>query len=97
MIAIFMSGAIALIVSLFSTRFLIRFFKNLGKGQPILTKDENNAVVAEHGHVGRAAEALGLGQPALSKSLRRLEQAQAHDLPPEDPWPQKPSSATPRS
>jgi DNA-binding transcriptional LysR family regulator len=33
------------------------------------------AVVAEHGHLGRAAEALGLSQPALSKSLRRLEQA----------------------
>ncbi|MBI4189248.1 MAG: LysR family transcriptional regulator [Betaproteobacteria bacterium] len=33
------------------------------------------AVVAEHGQVGRAAEALGLGQPALSKSLRRLEEA----------------------
>lgn len=33
------------------------------------------AVIAEHGHVGRAAEALGLGQPALSKSLRRLEQS----------------------
>lgn len=32
------------------------------------------AAVAEHGHVGHAAEALGLGQPALSKSLRRLEQ-----------------------
>ncbi|MBI3917177.1 MAG: LysR family transcriptional regulator [Betaproteobacteria bacterium] len=32
------------------------------------------AVVARHGHVGRAAEALGLSQPALSKSLRRLEQ-----------------------
>ena len=31
------------------------------------------AVVAEHGNIGRAAEALGLGQPALSKSLRRLE------------------------
>jgi DNA-binding transcriptional LysR family regulator len=30
-------------------------------------------VVAEHGHLGRAAEQLGLGQPALSKSLRRLE------------------------
>jgi len=31
------------------------------------------AVVAQHGHVGRAAEALGLSQPALSRSLRRLE------------------------
>ena len=50
MIAIFMSGAIAMAVSLVATRFLIRFFKNLGKGQPILTKDENNAVVAEHSH-----------------------------------------------
>jgi len=33
------------------------------------------AVVAEHGHVGRAAEALGLSQPAVSMSLRRLEKA----------------------
>jgi DNA-binding transcriptional LysR family regulator len=33
------------------------------------------AVVAQHGHVGRAAEQLGLSQPALSKSLRRLEQS----------------------
>src|SRR6185295_18853559 len=33
------------------------------------------AVVAEHGHLGRAAESLGLSQPALSKSLRRLENA----------------------
>jgi DNA-binding transcriptional LysR family regulator len=31
------------------------------------------AVVAQHRHLGRAAEALGLGQPALSMSLRRLE------------------------
>ena len=30
-------------------------------------------MVAEHRHLGRAAEALGLSQPALSKSLRRLE------------------------
>ncbi|CAB4691235.1 MAG: phospho-N-acetylmuramoyl-pentapeptide-transferase [Actinobacteria bacterium] len=50
MIAIFLSGAVSLLASLLSTRFLIRFFKNLGKGQPILTKDENNAVVAEHSH-----------------------------------------------
>ena len=33
------------------------------------------AVVAEHGHLGRAAEALGLTQPALSKSVHRLEEA----------------------
>ena len=31
------------------------------------------AVVAKHRHLGRAAEALGLSQPALSMSLRRLE------------------------
>ena len=33
------------------------------------------AVVAQYGHLGRAAEALGLGQPALSMSLRRLEES----------------------
>jgi DNA-binding transcriptional LysR family regulator len=33
------------------------------------------SVVAEHGNVGRAAEALDLSPPALSKSLRRLEKA----------------------
>lgn len=32
------------------------------------------AVIAEHGHLGRAADALRMSQPALSKSLRRLEQ-----------------------
>jgi len=33
------------------------------------------AVIAEQRHIGRAAEVLGLGQPALSISLRRLEAA----------------------
>ncbi len=33
------------------------------------------AVVAEHGNVRRASEVLGLSPPALSKSLRRLEQS----------------------
>jgi len=33
------------------------------------------AVVAQHGNVRRASEALGLSPPALSKSLRRLEDA----------------------
>ena len=31
--------------------------------------------IAEQRHLGRAAERLGLSQPALSKSLRRLEEA----------------------
>ena len=31
------------------------------------------AVVAEQGNLGRAAELLGLSQPALSKSMARLE------------------------
>ena len=32
-------------------------------------------VLAEQGNIGRAAEILGLSQPAVSKSLRRLEDA----------------------
>lgn len=31
--------------------------------------------VAEHGHIGRAAAALQLGQPAVSKTIRRVEDA----------------------
>lgn len=33
------------------------------------------AVIAEYGSIGRAADVLGLSQPALSKSLRRLEES----------------------
>ena len=38
------------------------------------------AAVAEHGNLRRAAETLGLSQPALSKSLRRLESSMAAKL-----------------
>src|SRR6476469_9186678 len=33
------------------------------------------AVICEHGHLGRAAESLDMSQSALSKSLRRIEDA----------------------
>jgi DNA-binding transcriptional LysR family regulator len=38
-----------------------------------LTHLDHFLVLAEYRHFGRAAERLGLGQPALSKSLQRLE------------------------
>jgi len=38
------------------------------------------AAIADHGQVQLAAAALGLSQPALSKSLRRLEQAMKSKL-----------------
>ena len=41
MIAIMIAGATAMIVSLAGTRFLISFFRNRGKGQPILGKEDN--------------------------------------------------------
>ncbi|MEO6124630.1 MAG: phospho-N-acetylmuramoyl-pentapeptide-transferase [Ilumatobacteraceae bacterium] len=41
MIAIMIAGATAMIVSLFGSRFLISFFRNRGKGQPILGKEDH--------------------------------------------------------
>ncbi|MEN9505209.1 MAG: phospho-N-acetylmuramoyl-pentapeptide-transferase [Actinomycetota bacterium] len=40
MIAVMIAGATAMVVSLFGTRFLITFFRNRGKGQPILGKED---------------------------------------------------------
>lgn len=46
---------------------------------PLIAMNERDleyfSVIAQHGHLGRASEALGLSQPALSMSLRRLESA----------------------
>lgn len=41
---------------------------------------EDFLVVAETGHVGRAAEALGVSQPPLSQTIRRLETAVGDEL-----------------
>ena len=40
---------------------------------PGLRDIEYFIAIAKHGNLGRTAETLGLSQPALSKSLRRLE------------------------
>ena len=40
MIAVLISAAIGMIVSLFGTRYLIVFFRDRGKGQPILGKED---------------------------------------------------------
>ncbi|MEY2756202.1 MAG: phospho-N-acetylmuramoyl-pentapeptide-transferase, partial [Actinomycetota bacterium] len=41
MIAVMISGAVAMFVSLFGTRFLIRYFRMRGTGQPILGKEDH--------------------------------------------------------
>jgi phospho-N-acetylmuramoyl-pentapeptide-transferase len=40
MIAVMIAGAVAMFTSLFGTRYLITFFRNRGKGQPILGKED---------------------------------------------------------
>ena len=41
MIAVMIAGATAMVVALFGTRCLITFFRNRGKGQPILGKEDH--------------------------------------------------------
>lgn len=41
---------------------------------------EDFLVVAETGHIGRAAETLGVSQPPLSQTIRRLESAVGEEL-----------------
>lgn len=47
MTALFVSGAMAMIISLVGTRLTIKFFRNLGRGQPILGKEDHGP---EHQH-----------------------------------------------
>ena len=47
MIALMIAGAVAMAMSLFGTRFLIGFFRDRGKGQPILGKEDRGP---EHQH-----------------------------------------------
>ena len=44
MIAVLIAGSVAMLLSLFGTRWLIAFFDKLGKGQPILGSDDHGPV-----------------------------------------------------
>ena len=41
MIAVMIAGVTAMVLSLIGTRFLISFFRDRGKGQPILGKEDH--------------------------------------------------------
>ena len=41
MIAVMIAGVTSMVLSLAGTRFLISFFRNRGKGQPILGKEDH--------------------------------------------------------
>jgi phospho-N-acetylmuramoyl-pentapeptide-transferase len=55
-IAIMLAGSVAMIVSLFGTRYLIAFFRDRGQGQPILGKDDHGP---EHHMVKQGTPTMG--------------------------------------
>ncbi|MEZ5256080.1 MAG: hypothetical protein R2705_04095 [Ilumatobacteraceae bacterium] len=73
MIALMIAGAVAMASSLIGTRFLIGFFRERGKGQPILGKEDHGpehqhkAGTPDHGQVG---DRLG-GVPRVGRRRRR--------------------------
>ena len=56
MIAVMIAGAVATLVSLFGTRFLIVFFRTRGRGQPILGKEDHGP---EHHMVKQGTPTMG--------------------------------------
>ena len=56
MIAVMISGAVAMVISLFGTRFLMSFFRTRGQGQPILGKDDHGP---EHHMVKQGTPTMG--------------------------------------
>ena len=56
MIAILLAGATATLISLFGTRYLIRFFRTRGQGQPILGKEDHGP---EHHMVKQGTPTMG--------------------------------------
>jgi phospho-N-acetylmuramoyl-pentapeptide-transferase len=55
-IAILLAGATATLISLFGTRYLIRFFRTRGQGQPILGKEDHGP---EHHMVKQGTPTMG--------------------------------------
>ncbi len=56
MIAIMLAGTVAMVVSLFGTRYLIVFFRTRGQGQPILGKEDHGP---EHHMVKQGTPTMG--------------------------------------
>ena len=68
MIAVMIAGAVAMLVSLFGTRFLITFFRNRGKGQPILGKEDRGP---EHHMHKQGTPTMG-GLAIVGRRVRRV-------------------------
>jgi phospho-N-acetylmuramoyl-pentapeptide-transferase len=49
-IGLLIAALVSTVVSLVATRAVILFFRNRGKGQPILGKDEKNLIAVDHQH-----------------------------------------------
>jgi len=49
-LALLLAAAVSGMLSLFGTRYVIIVFRRLGRGQPILGKDERNLVAVDHEH-----------------------------------------------
>ena len=64
-IALMIAGAVAMIVSLVGTRFLITFFRNRGKGQPILGPEDRGP---DHQHKAGTPTMGGLAIVAVGRS-----------------------------
>ena len=56
MIAVLIAGAVATLISLFGTRFLIVFFQDRGRGQPILGKEDHGP---EHHMIKQGTPTMG--------------------------------------
>ena len=83
-IAIMLSGATAMLVSLFGTRWLIAFFRTRGQGQPILGKEDHGPDHHMHKQGTPTMGGIAIVVAALVGLARRAHPAGARVLRPDD-------------